>query len=132
MRGKEYIRPIPSNWWLKKKAYFWFMVRELTGLCVAGYSLFLLVLLYRLSQGEAAYAGFIQGAKSPLGIALQAIALIGALYHTITFLALTPKVLVVWRGEEKVSGTAIQAVHFAAWAAATIVLGGFVLLATKG
>ena len=27
--SKEYIRPMPADWWLKKKTYFLFMVRGL-------------------------------------------------------------------------------------------------------
>ena len=38
MKGKEYVRPRAANWWLEKKSYTLFMLRELTALFVAGYA----------------------------------------------------------------------------------------------
>src|SRR5262249_55309397 len=58
MKGKEYVRPMPSNWWLKKRNYTLFMVRELTAVFVAGYAIFLLVLIYRASQEPLAFFAF--------------------------------------------------------------------------
>ncbi|MES4792524.1 MAG: fumarate reductase subunit C, partial [Chloroflexota bacterium] len=30
MTGKQYVRPVPSTWWLAKKSYTLFMFREAT------------------------------------------------------------------------------------------------------
>ena len=40
---KTYQIPVSNTWWLKKKSYFFFVIREMTSLFVAGYCLFLLV-----------------------------------------------------------------------------------------
>ena len=109
--SKEYIRPMPSNWWLKRKTYFLFMVRELTCVFVGGYALFLLVLATRLHDSE----GFAALLKQPVLIALQIIAIPMLLYHSITWLNLTPKVMVLWRGEERVSPTLIAGANYVAW-----------------
>src|SRR5437588_12988895 len=98
MKSKEYIRPIPGNWWLKKRSYTLFMIRELTAVFVAGYALFLLFLLFRATQGADAFAGFVDGLKSPLSIALHLVALIMALYHSITFFNLSGAVTRIYRG----------------------------------
>jgi len=123
-KSKEYIRPMPSNWWLKRRSYFLFMVRELTCVFVGGYALFLLVLASRL--GDA--VGFVALLKNPLVVVLQLIALPMVLYHTVTWLNLTPKVLVVWRGETRVSPILIAGVHYLAWIAVSLVVLWIVLM----
>jgi len=123
-KSKEYIRPMPSNWWLKRRSYFLFMVRELTCVFVGGYALFLLVLASRL--GDA--VGFVALLKNPLVVVLQLIALPMVLYHTVTWLNLTPKVLVVWRGETRVSPILIAGVHYLAWLAVSVVVLWIVLM----
>jgi fumarate reductase subunit C len=59
---------------------------------------------------------------SPLSVVLHLIALIFACYHSITFFNLTPRVLVVFRGDEKVPEQVIAGVHYAAWLVVSVVL----------
>ena len=117
-KSKEYIRPMPSNWWLKRKSYFMFMVRELTCLFVGGYALFLLILASRIGDAD----GFSALLQHRLVIVLQIIALPMVLYHTVTWLNLTPKVLVIWRGESRVSPVLIAAVHYFAWFVVSVII----------
>jgi fumarate reductase subunit C len=117
-KTKEYIRPMPTNWWLKRKSYFMFMVRELTCLFVCGYAIFLLMLASRLGDLDA----FTALLKDPIVIALQVIALPMVVYHTVTWLNLTPKVLVIWRGENRVNPLLIAAAHYLAWFAVSAVI----------
>jgi len=109
---------MPANWWLKKKTYFLFMVRELTCVFVGGYALFLLMLATRRDDPQA-FAALLY---SPLLIALQIIALPMVLYHSITWLNLTPKVMVLWRGEERVSPLLITVANYVIWAVISIVI----------
>ena len=117
-KSREYIRPMPSNWWLKRKSYFMFMVRELTCLFVGGYALFLLILASRIGDAD----GFSALLQHRLVIVLQIIALPMVLYHTVTWLNLTPKVLVIWRGESRVSPVLIAAVHYFAWFVVSVII----------
>ncbi len=117
-KSKEYIRSMPANWWLKKKTYFLYMVRELTCVFVGGYALFLLVLVMRHDDPQA----FAAWLHSPLLITLQIIALPMVLYHSITWLNLTPKVMVLWRGEERVSPLLIAGANYLIWAVISIVI----------
>ncbi len=117
-KTKEYIRPMPANWWMMKKTFVLFIVRELTCVFVGGYALFLLVLVARRDQPEA----FAAWLNSPLLIVLQIIALPMILYHSITWINLTPKVMVVWRGEERVSPLLIAGANYVAWAIISIVI----------
>ena len=117
-KSREYIRPMPSNWWLKRKSYFMFMVRELTCLFVGGYALFLLILASRLGAAE----DFSVLLKNPLWIVFQVVALPMVLYHTVTWLNLTPKVLVIWRGESRVSPLLIAGAHYVAWLVVSVIV----------
>ena len=117
-KTKEYIRPIPANWWMKKKSYFLFIVREVTSVFVGGYAIFLLVLMARRDDASS----FGDWLNSPLLIFLQIIALPMILYHTITWFNLTPKALVVWRGEERVSPLLVAGANYVAWVIVSIVI----------
>jgi len=95
-----------------------FMVRELTCLFVGGYALFLLILASRIGDAD----GFSALLQHRLVIVLQIIALPMVLYHTVTWLNLTPKVLVIWRGESRVSPVLIAAVHYFAWFVVSVII----------
>ena len=123
----SYVRPVPNTWWLKRWPYFLFMVRELTSVAVAGYAAFLLYLVYRLGQGADAYAAGIELILSPISIALHSIALVLVLFHTITWFNVTPKVIVIHVGEERVPDLLIAGAHYAGWLIASAIIAWAVL-----
>ena len=114
-------------WWLKRWPYFLFMVREMTSVGVAGYSVFLLYLVYRLGQGSEAYEVAIGLIMSPPSIALHLIALVLAVYHTVTWFNVTPKVIVIHLGEERVPAFVIAGAHYAGWLAVSMIVAWAVL-----
>jgi fumarate reductase subunit C len=124
---KTYNRPVPADWWLKRPAYTKFIVRELSSAFCAGYAIFLAVMMAR-AKDEAAFHEFVEGLKSPASIVLHLLVLGFAVYHAVTFFNLTPKVIVLRRGEDKVADSAISGAHFGLWAVATLVLLGLALL----
>lgn len=115
MAGKPYIRPLPATWWFQNYYVTLFTIRELTSLFVAGYAVFLLVLLYRYGQGHEPFHQFFEALKSPASVILHLIALSFAVFHTVTWFNLTPKVIILWRGEEKVNPVLIIGSHYALW-----------------
>ena len=117
-RSTDLVRPIASTWWLKKRSYLLFMVRELTCVFVGGYALFLLVLAAKLKDVSA----FIDVLHSPLLVTFQIIALPMAVYHSVTWFNLTPKVMVIWRGEEKVNPRIIAGANYIACLIISIVV----------
>jgi fumarate reductase subunit C len=124
MKTKELIRPMPATWWLHNRHLTLFMVRELTSVFVAGYAVFLLVMLYRFGLGREAFHGFYQALQSPVSAVLHLIVLAFVVFHSVTWLNLTPKVVVLWRGEEKVPPAVIAGAHYVLW----LVLSAIVLL----
>jgi len=122
-----YHKPFPNTWWLKRKPYVLFMIRELTSIFVAGYCIFLLVFVYKLTQGADVYGNFIDALKSPSSVALHFIALAFVLYHTITWFNLTPKILVLYKGEERISQGLVAGTFYAGWIVVSVIVALFVL-----
>jgi fumarate reductase subunit C len=121
-KTKEYVRPMPGDWWLKKPAYLRFMIRDATSVFIAAYCVFLMVLMYRAGQSAASFKAFYDSLTSPLSIVLHLIVLVFAVYHSITFFNLTPRVLVMFRGEEKVPEATIASAHYIAWGVVSLIL----------
>ena len=122
-----YHRPVSNTWWLKRKPYILFMIRELTSVFVAGYCIFLLVLVYKLTQGAEAYDNLMAILKSPSSVALHLVTLSFVLYHTITWFNLTPKILVLYKGEERISQGLVAGTFYAGWVVVSIIVTLLVL-----
>jgi len=122
-----YHRPVSNTWWLKRKPYILFMIRELTSVFVAGYCIFLLVFVYKLTQGANVYGNFMAALKSPSSVALHLITLSFVLYHTITWFNLTPKILVLYKGEERIPQGLVAGTFYAGWIVVSVIVALFVL-----
>lgn len=97
----EIERPLSRGWWLRKPAYFKFMIRELSSLAVLAYTLLIMWALWAAADTDS-FSAFYDFLKSPLSVALHVVVGVLALYHTATWIALTPTVMVEWRGDQKV------------------------------
>lgn len=125
----SYIRKVPNTWWLKRRPYTLFILREITCVAVAGYCAFLLYLMYALGQGPEAYSAAIGLIMSPMSYALHVVGLLLVLYHTITWFNVTPKVLVFHIGEEQVPAVVVAGAHYAGWLGVSGIVA-WLLLAT--
>ena len=119
---KPYTRKMPATWWLQKRSYLYFMLRELTAVFVAAYCVILLVLLWRLKQGVVGYQDFLNLLRTPWSVGFHVIALVFAIYHTVTWFNLLPKVIVLRSGEEKIPGVFLVAGHYLAWILVSVLL----------
>jgi fumarate reductase subunit C len=79
-----------DGWWKKNPYYVEYMVHEGTALFVVAYSIVLTVGLVRLSQGEAAWNGWLEAMKSPLSIIFHLVFLVAIVYHAFTWFKLFP------------------------------------------
>ena len=123
MKTKEYIRPMPATWWLHNRYLLLFMVRELTAVFVGGYAVFLLLLLYRFSQGEEPFHYFfVNTLQNPWVIALHVVALVFVGYHSVTSCNAAPVLMVIWRGEEKVDPKLIVKANYTLWLIVSLVI----------
>ncbi|MCS5648565.1 MAG: fumarate reductase subunit C, partial [Dehalococcoidia bacterium] len=112
---------------LKRKPYILFMIRELTSVFGAGNCIFLLALVYKLTQGAETYGNFISALKLPSSIVLHFITLAFVLYHTITWFNLTPKILVLYRGEERIPQGLVAGTFYAGWVLVSVILAWLIL-----
>ena len=119
---KPYVRKMPATWWLRKRAYFWFMIRELTAVVMAAYCVVLLVMLYRLKQRDGSIDEFMASLQTGRSVGFHFIALVAAMFHTFTWFALVPKELVVRMGEEKLPPFVLIGAHWLAWAVVSALL----------
>lgn len=119
----RWYRPrMPIFWWLRSGAYLRFILRELTALFV-GYSAILLVAqAIAVSRGPEAWAAFQAWLGHPAVLALHVLALVAVLFHTVTWLALAPRALVVRLGRRRVPDGAVLAGHYVAWAVVSTAL----------
>ena len=60
MSRKPYVREVSRSWWwLNRRNYISYMMREVTCVFIGAYSTVLVFGLMRLSQGQVAYEGFL-------------------------------------------------------------------------
>jgi len=110
---------MPIFWWLGKLSYTKFIVRELTSLAVGYAAVILLAQIWILSRGKDAYARFLEWLQSPFALIVHTLVLLILLFHTITWLNLAPKALVVRIGGRRLPDEAVLVAHYLAWLAAS-------------
>ena len=99
---RAYRAPISTWWWTRKRTYLVFVLRELSSIFIAWFVLYLVLLLYAVGRGAAAYQRFLDWAASPWVAALNVIALVFVLLHTVTWFSLTPQAMAVRVGGRRV------------------------------
>jgi fumarate reductase subunit C len=112
---KWYRRRMSVWWWLKDPAYTKFVMRELTSVFVAFFALLYLWQLRVLGQGPDAYAQFMARLRTPLFLAVNIVALLFVLFHTITWFNLTPTAMVVRVRGKRVPDRIIAGSNYVVW-----------------
>ena len=120
----SYRQPVSRLWWAKKWTYFAFLLRELSCIAVGWSAVFLMMLVYAIGRGEAAYQKFLDWASSPVVIAVNVVALAFLVLHTVTWFALTPQAMVVRAGGRQVVQTKMVHIAGRILPAATVVRVG--------
>ena len=120
--SKQYIRPMPGTWWLKKKSYFLFMVREFSAVFVGLFALICLVGVYRLTQGEEAYQLYLNALQTPSAQVLFVVILLFSIFHSLTWIHLTPMIMVVRIGSKTVPPIVVLIANYLAWIVISLVL----------
>jgi fumarate reductase subunit C len=120
--SKLYRRKMPATWWLTNRSYFLFMLRELSSVFIALFLVVYLCQIYQLSQGPDAYSAFTQKLSSPGWILFHFVALLFALYHSITWFQSSAVVLPLHIGERSVSRQVVFALHVAAWLIVSVIV----------
>jgi fumarate reductase subunit C len=110
---RTYRRPVSTWWWVRKRSYFVFVMRELSSLFVAWLVAFLLALVAAVGRSAAAYDDFLDWASTPWVVALNIVALAFLALHVVTWFNLTPQAMVVRVGARRVPATLVIAAQYA-------------------
>ncbi len=121
-KSKLYYPSMPTMWWLRKRSYFLFMVRELSSVFIALFLVVFLAQIYQLADGQQSYTAFIQGLGSPAWITFHVVALLFALYHTFTWFQSSSVVLQIKIGRRVLPRSVVMALHVGAWVVASAVV----------
>ena len=119
---KALVRPIPVLWWLRSRAYLLFMVREFTSVLIAAYLVVFLIFLQRIAAGPASYESYLRWLAQPAVLAFHLVALAAALYHSVTWLELTPMTVVIRIRGRRIPAPMIVAINVAAWVAICVLI----------
>ena len=117
---RTYRRPISTWWWVGKRSYFVFVMRELSSIFIAWFVVFLLILVAALGRGEAAYEGFLDFAANPFVVVLNLVTFAFVVLHTITWFSLTPKAMAVRSGGRPVPAWAVIASQYVGLAVVSV------------
>ena len=112
-----YVRPMGA-WWKRDPFFMRYMARELTAFAVLAYAIVLAVGVVRLSQGEAAWNGWLAALRSPLSILLHLVLLASFVIHSKSWFEIMPKTMpMIMVGGRRLRASTITR---AGWAAATL------------
>jgi fumarate reductase subunit C len=121
--------PVPIFWWVHRRSYLLFVLRELSSVFVAWFVVFLLLLVGAVHRGPEAYQAFLGWSATPWVLALNVVALAFVLLHAVTWFNLAPKALVVRVHGAQVPPRAVAAGHFGAWLVVSAVVAVILVVA---
>jgi len=126
-RADMYQKRMPIFWWVHKKAYVWFILRELTSISVAMYALIMIFQIRALLNGPDSYQALVDFFTTPFSIVLHAILLVAMVFHSFTWFNLAPTAMVLKLGKKRIPGAAIIAVNYGMWFILSITVAWFIL-----
>jgi fumarate reductase subunit C len=118
---------VSTYWWLRRRSYLAFILRELSSIFVGWFAVYLLLLVHAVSQGEPRYQKFLGWSGNPAVLAVNVVSLVFIVYHAITWFNLAPKAMVVRVAGTRVPGIVIAGSNYLAWAMASALVGWLLL-----
>jgi len=125
----RWLRPhVSTYWWLRKRSYFAFILREISSVFVAWSVVYLLLIVYAVGQGPAQYQQLLEWSRQPWVVIVNVSSLLLVSFHAITWFNLAPQAMVVRLRGKRVPRSWVAGAHFAGWAllsalAAWLILG---------
>ena len=119
---KMYRRHMNIFWWANRWIHVKFILRELTSICVAFYSILLLFFVRSVLSGPEDYDMFVSALRSPVLIIIHLLLLVGLIFHSISWFNLAPQAMVLKMGRNKVPALAIALVNYLGWVLISVVV----------
>jgi fumarate reductase subunit C len=107
---------------LQRASYRRYMLREMTCVLIGAWTLTMVVGVIRLAQGDTAWNGFLAALATPAGVIFQLLALIAAVYHSVTWFSLAPRTMPLRVAGRRVPAAWITIGHYIAWALITLIV----------
>jgi fumarate reductase subunit C len=121
VRG-PWVRPM-RGWWRRDRFFRHYMAREATALAVAAYAIVLTVGVVRLTQGEAAWNGWLDALQTPVAMLLHLVMLIAMAVHAKSWFAIMPKTMpMIVIGGQRVADSTITRIGWAAAVSVCVVM----------
>ena len=112
---RPYVRPVAIFWWLRRRSYLLFVLRELSSVFVAWFVVYLLLLVDAIHAGAGEYSRFLDWSGQAWVLVLNMVSLAFVLLHTVTWFGLAPRAIVVRLLGRRVPPRAILAGHYLLW-----------------
>jgi fumarate reductase subunit C len=124
----RWLRPhVSTYWWLRRRSYFAFILREISSVFVAWSVVYLLLIIAAVGQGPAAYQDLLEWSRQPWVLVLNLSSLLLVGFHAVTWFNLAPQALVVHLGHTRLPGFWISASNYAAWVVVSAIVAWIVL-----
>ena len=106
---------VSTYWWLERRSYLAFILRELSSIFVSWSVVYLLLLVRAVSHGESEYEQFLAWSDRPVVLVVNIVSLCFIVLHAITWFNLAPQAMVVRVRGKRVPGSLIMASNYLAW-----------------
>ena len=120
-------KPMSTYWWLERRSYFAFIMREVSSVFIAWLVVFLMLLVRAVGRGDASYQQFLEWSGRPLLVVLNIVSLSFVVFHAITWFNLAPKAMVVYVRQRRVPARLIALSNYLAWAVASALVAWLIL-----
>lgn len=118
---------VSTYWWLQRRSYLAFILRELSSVFIAWFVVYLLLLVRGVSLGDKGYEEFLAFAKHPVVLVLNVVSLFFIAFHAATWFNLAPKALVMRLRGRRLPGVWVAASNYAAWAVVSALVAWLIL-----
>jgi fumarate reductase subunit C len=112
-----------QGWWRRDPFFVKYMIREVTAVAVLVYAIILMVGVVRLSQGEAAFNGWLGALRTPGSILLHLVLLVSMIVHAKSWFDIMPKTMpLLFVGGHRVEGSTITRAGYLVTIVATVLV----------
>jgi fumarate reductase subunit C len=126
-QSRRYHQPVSPLWWLRRRSYLLYALRELSCLFVAWFVVYLLLLVSAINTGEDRYQQFLSASTNPWLLLLNMIALLFVVLHAITWFNQTPQAIVIHVHGQRVPRQAIVTSMYLLWTVLSVVAAWIIL-----
>lgn len=120
-------RQYSKAWFLKRRPYRIYMLRELSAVFFAVYTLLMILLVAKVHDGVSAFREYVDTLRSPGLVLFAIVALLFALLHSVTWFRAIPSVLSPGHDERSASRRLLIGAPYAVMLGLTAMVLGIVL-----